>query len=71
MHEILALAMEKLHFESFLETYEKAEDICSLVIQKLRIIKEQNHLEKHEWSQEIEEFWKLAIENGGQLQTTG
>ena len=45
MHEILALAMKKLHFESFLETYAYAEDI-----------KEQKYLGKHEWSQEIEEL---------------
>ena len=55
MHEILALAIEKLHFGSFLETYENAEDICSSVIQELRIIKEQKCLGKHEWSQETEE----------------
>ena len=56
MHEILDLAIEKLHFESFLETYENAEDIRSLIIQKLRILKEQKHLDKYEWSQEIEEL---------------
>ena len=48
MHEILALAMEKLHFESFLEIYENAEDIRSLIIQWLRIIKEQKYSDKHE-----------------------
>ena len=48
MHEILALAMEKLHFESFLEIYENAEDICSFIIQELWIIKEQKYLDKHE-----------------------
>ena len=56
MHEILALAMEKVHFESFLETYENAEDIRSLIIQEIRLIKEQKYLDKHEWSQEIEEL---------------
>ena len=56
MHEILALAVEKLHFESLLETYENVEDICSLIIQELWIIKEQKHLDKHEWSQEIQEL---------------
>ena len=35
MHEILSLLMEKLHFESFLETYENAEDIRSLIVQEL------------------------------------
>ena len=34
MYKILALAIEKLHFESFLETYENAEVIRSLIIQK-------------------------------------
>ena len=56
MHEILALAVEKLHFESFLETYKSAEDIRSLIIQELQIIKEQKYLDKHEWSQEIQEL---------------
>ena len=35
MHEILSLLMEKLHFEPFLETYENAEDIRSLIVQEL------------------------------------
>ena len=48
MHKILALATEKLHFESFLETYENAEDIHPLIIQELRIIKEQKYFEKNE-----------------------
>ena len=34
MHEILALAMDKLHFESFLETHENAEDIRSITNNK-------------------------------------
>ena len=79
MHEILALTIGKLHFESFLEIYENAEDIRSLILRELRVIKEQKHLDKLEWSQEIEELlaaykstqWKLAMENGGKLQTTG
>ena len=32
------------------------EDIRSLIIQDLRIIKEQKDLGKHEWSQDIEEL---------------
>ena len=56
MHEILALAIEKLKFELFLETYENTEDIRSLVIPELQITKEQKHLDKHVWSQEIEEL---------------
>ena len=66
-------------YESFLEIYENAEDIRSLILRELRVIKEQKHLDKLEWSQEIEELlaaykstqWKLAMENGGKLQTTG
>ena len=34
MHEILALAMDKLHFESFLETHENEEDIRSITNNK-------------------------------------
>ena len=68
MHEILTLTMEKLHFESFLQTSENAEEIRSLIIQELRIIKEQQYLDKHEWSQEIEElvaaYKSYTIETG-------
>ena len=56
MHEISALAMKKLQFESFLETYENVKDIRSLIIQELGTIKEEKCLDKHEWSQEIEEL---------------
>ena len=49
MHEILALTTGKLHFESFLEIYENAEDIRSLILRELRVIKEQKHLDKLEW----------------------
>ena len=33
MHEIFVLYMEKIHFESFLETFENVENIRSLIIQ--------------------------------------
>ena len=33
--------MKNYNFQSFLETYENAEDIRSLIIQELRIIKTQ------------------------------
>ena len=56
MHEISALAVKKLQFGSFLETYGNAEDIRSLIIQELGTIKEEKCLDKHEWSQEIEEL---------------
>lgn len=61
MHEILPLDIEKLHFGSSLETHEDTEDICSLVIQDLWIIKEQKYLDKHEKSQDVEEL--MAILN--------
>ena len=32
MHKILVLAIEKLHFETFLEISENAEVVCSLII---------------------------------------
>ena len=32
MHKILVLAIEKLHFETFLEISENAEDVRSLII---------------------------------------
>ena len=48
--------MKNYNFQSFLETYENAEDIRSLIIQELRIIKTQKYQGKHEWSQEMEEF---------------
>ena len=61
MHKILALSMEKLHFESFLETFENVEDTRSLIMQELWIIKEQKNLEKDEWSQETEELLAAYI----------
>ena len=51
MYEMLALAKEKLHYQSLLETYENAKDIRSLIIQELRIIEEQKCLDKQEWLQ--------------------
>ena len=51
MYEMLALAKEKLHYQSLLETYENAKDIRSLIIQELRIIEKQKCLDKQEWLQ--------------------
>ena len=50
------MLQKNLHFESFLETSENVEDIRSLIIPELQIIKEEKYLDKHEWSQEIEEL---------------
>ena len=50
------------------------EDILSLIIEELRINKEQKHLGKHEWSQEIEELlayksYRVETSDGKQEKT--
>ena len=72
MHEILALAMDKLHFESFLETHENEEDIRSTTNNKNTWMNMNGHKKlKNCWLLINHTQWKLVMKNMGKLQTTG
>ena len=59
LHELLALAMESLHFQAFIDSNENGSDNIELIKDELKIIKEQKDIENHVFSKEVEEFLEL------------
>ena len=69
MHELLALAMEILHFESFLSIQENATEICNVVEQEVQNIK-QKGVRSHGYSKEMDDVlqqysvYSIGTQNG-------
>ena len=55
MHELLALSMEILHFESFLYTQENASDICNVIRRELETIKQHKNIDSHSYTKEMDD----------------
>ena len=59
LHGLLALAMESLHFQAFIDSNENGSNNIELIKDELKIIKEQKEIENHVFSKEVDEFLEL------------
>ena len=55
LHEILSLAMETLHFGSYIKNLENGEDVLDVIKEELKGLKKDKNKNHHCWSKEIEE----------------
>lgn len=55
MHELLALAMEIVHFDSFLSTQENATEICEVIQREVENLKQEKNVDSHGYSKEMDD----------------
>ena len=58
VHEPLSLAVEILHFKSFLSTKESKTSIRNIIQEELITIKQQKYLDTHEYSKEMKDIFQ-------------
>ena len=57
LNELLALALETLHFQAFLESKEDRSSKVEAIVAELAKIKEEEDLDSHKWSKEMEQVF--------------
>eukprot|EP00794_Sanderia_malayensis_P015514 gene15514-17096_t len=75
MHELLSLAMERLHFQAFVDNEENREEILSIIEREIQEIKTNGDIRIHSFSQEIEDIFQNYLQfttntSNGQLGKT-